>query len=99
MFKSRKRSYRRHHLERMKNRSRRLYRQWYLEPLSQENPWQPEHNANHITSCSCTLCGNPRNHFRGKRSIELTHAEINAYLNFKEAVNDYDLSYTVRKTG
>lgn len=83
MFESRstktlKRSQRRHHLCRMKKKARRVFNFLYSTRLLPGNRWKPEHNANHMASCSCAACGNPRRHFTGKHG--LTRQEIKAML-------------------
>lgn len=59
-----KRSWRRHHLMRKKHKARRIYKHDSNGTL-----------ANHLASCSCALCGNPRRHFghmtiQEKRAID-----------------------------
>lgn len=61
----RSRSLRRHHRERMIARAKRIYRransrnrdsdEW-IETMSRKN-------HDHLTACSCEMCGNPRRHF------------------------------------
>jgi hypothetical protein len=45
-----KRAIRRIHLRRMKAKARKIY--WFCTT--------PEKLANHLASCSCEMCGNPR---------------------------------------
>lgn len=53
-----KRSIRRHHLNRMKNKAKKVY--WFNEPDKAITL------ANHLASCSCSICGNPRKYYKEK---------------------------------
>jgi hypothetical protein len=47
-------------------------------------PWDTQaHTANHLASCSCPMCGNPRKWFRS-----LTQAELKSLAHFKSALKD-----------
>jgi len=64
--KSMKRARRRHDLNRMKARARQIY------PRDVEAKC-----ANHLQTCSCYACGNPRKHFNEK-TLQEQRAEIAA---------------------
>lgn len=64
--KSMKRARRRHDLNRMKARSRQIY------PRDEAAKC-----ANHLQTCSCYACGNPRKHFNEK-TLQEQRAEIAA---------------------
>lgn len=53
-----KRAERRHHLKRMKSKAKSVY--WYNEPDKAITL------ANHLASCSCSRCGNPRKYYKEK---------------------------------
>lgn len=61
-MKDTKRSLRRFHQERMKNKARKLY------PYDSSGKL-----ANNLTACSCEMCGNPRKHFGEKTIQERKH--------------------------
>lgn len=63
------RAVRRHHLERMKSKARKVY--WFNS--------NPEKLANHLAACSCAMCGNPRKYFK-----EETRAEYKAKISSEE---------------
>lgn len=66
------RAQRRFHAQRLKTKARRLY------------PEDPKaKNANHLTACSCAMCGNGRKHFGYG-----TFAEERAKTAWNEAVQD-----------
>lgn len=83
-----KRAERRHHLERMKQKARRIYRRWGLrsywigrrskedrEAELEDEARRAERVANHIKNCSCYMCGNPRK-WHGELTIqEIKHLE------------------------
>jgi hypothetical protein len=54
-----KRAERRHHLRRMKAKAERIY---WSRPLADyfADPTPARKQANHLKSCSCPMCGNPR---------------------------------------
>ena len=57
------RSLRRHHLARMKARARRTYR---LVPAA-----IAVKDADHLATCSCWMCGNPRRYSKGTERLTL----------------------------
>ena len=75
--KSMKRSVRRHHRERLKNKRKHYYGERWSEPVvseKEEKYWCLAIDT--PTPCSCWMCGNPRHYFKGKdkRTIqELKH--------------------------
>ena len=70
-----KRSIRRHHYYRLKNK-RKYYHGYYLVTGARVSTPKP---------CSCSCCGNPRRHFNEK-----TRKEIINNINFKEQCLDID---------
>ena len=81
---SKKRAERRHHLNRMKDKARRLFRinqfPFLLDhPRIKEFEDRAIHAANHLAACSCWACGNPR-----KWQKERTFQEYRSDLDFKE---------------
>lgn len=64
------RSLRRHHRERMKAKARRIVKIWNA---GVNNYKLPEDflvaNADHLKTCSCWMCGNPRKHW-GKSTLQ-----------------------------
>jgi hypothetical protein len=61
-----KRAERRHHADRMKAKAKRV------------RPWDSTatHKADHLAICSCSMCGNPRRHFKGKDRITIQERKI-----------------------
>lgn len=66
MLKSTIRAKRRADLRRQKERARRFF------------PWceNPEKYADHLASCSCWMCGNPRKYF-GLKTMQELRADLN----------------------
>ncbi len=89
MEKSRKRSIRRHHRERLK-KNRAGYWGW-----SYETKPMPSTFGNKVVDtpcdCSCWMCGNPRRHHN-----EITKGEYLSYLNFIEQCSEVD--YYLKET-
>lgn len=67
-----KRSLRRHHLQRMKKKAKKVY--WFNEPEKAITL------ADHLASCSCHMCGNPRKFFKEKT---LQEKKFDESLNFE----------------
>lgn len=69
-------SERRHQEKRIKQKTRKdLQRQGNDDPSPRDIG---KTASSHGALCSCTLCGNPRKHFKGKTSIELSLNERRA---------------------
>jgi hypothetical protein len=56
-----RRSRRRADLERMKAKAVRLHPEWEF----------PQMYAEHLATCSCWMCGNPRRYFKGDAKITM----------------------------
>lgn len=65
-----KRAERRHHLRRMKTKAERIYWQSPLAKYFGDSSPMIK-TANHLKSCSCYMCGNPRKWFKEKTIQEL----------------------------
>jgi hypothetical protein len=59
-----KRALRRHHYQRMKRRAVRLFRDIWKEPHLTRDDIMVGIYANTHKPCSCSMCGNPRRHFK-----------------------------------
>jgi hypothetical protein len=72
------RANRRHHLQRMKKKARRIAQySWGISSSTQLK--RCERNANHLALCSCMGCGNPRYHFKS-----ITKQEYRSFLKLLE---------------
>jgi len=79
----RTRAWRRHQLRRMKAKAfRKFWKENWQRGLDRSVVLEwAKRSANHLASCSCAVCGNPRRHFK-----ELTMAEKRSNLSFQEQV-------------
>lgn len=88
-----KRALRRHHRRRLfKSRLKRL---WWVD----RDLWFDQEYLNKLkylidtpTPCSCTMCGNPRRHFKA-----VTRKEKASLFNMMEQCNEYGIYTTLRK--
>jgi hypothetical protein len=76
MHEAEKRSVRRHHLERIKQRRSNYYSlaSWQIEAEAKKR--HLGRIANTAKLCSCWMCGNPRNHRTEKTLNELSATEV-----------------------
>lgn len=83
-----KRANRRQHLDRMKQKAERIERsrQSIIDDVydrQEVSGYNIKKIANHLQSCSCSMCGNPRKHY-----LERTRQELKNELDFKEQLNN-----------
>jgi hypothetical protein len=64
-----KRAERRHHLRRMKAKAEKSFR--FTVGFDEAHPKWAHKFANHLASCSCWMCGNPRKWFKEKTIQEI----------------------------
>ena len=71
------RTMRRHHTQRVKAKAKRIIKEAWRTKDGSLDEWVNK-NADHLKSCSCYMCGNPRRHFnletiqeqRAKQNVE-----------------------------
>ena len=80
-----KREERRHHLDRMKAKARRIARDSWNYSEYNDDPKRAEKWANTLCLCSCGMCGNPR---KWKWSCEKTRQERMADRTLKEGMDE-----------
>lgn len=71
------RSIRRHHRDRMINRTKKFIKyRWYGEPISEETAYEKAlHVHKHRKMCSCAMCGSERKWFK-TRTLQEKKAEM-----------------------
>lgn len=86
MFKSNKRSIRRHHNERLKKRAQYVFTKiWSWNKNATWTKWAISRRWDSMKGCCCSQCRNPR---RGPRSL-VTLNEIRNQYTFKEDVDSF----------
>jgi len=81
-----KRANRRHHLKRMKSKVKRIYKDLHMFNNEEDLENFSVKNANHMKNCSCSMCGNPRHHLKGKE--KKTKKEIVFEEKMREQIED-----------
>lgn len=91
-----KRASRRHHKKRMKNKAKKKLKQdhWFEDDEEHFEEYIAK-NADHLANCSCWMCGNPRNHFKGKD--RLTRQELLAERLEKEQFEEFGINNDLEK--
>lgn len=76
------RSGRRHHLYRQRRRAERILKQDQMI-TEEEAKTAAVYRADHLSTCSCDMCGNPRKHWK-----EETLQEKKSNIDFKEQLDE-----------
>ena len=72
------RAERRHHKFRIRENAKRALK-WLWGDLY--NEIYALKRAEHMTNCSCAMCGNPRKHFNGRTRQEIVSSETDKLIN------------------
>ena len=69
------RSIRRHHKVRLRRKAKKIAKLFSLstskEDVEKFADNHAKHNADNLASCSCSMCGNPRRHAKGKDKLTI----------------------------